>query len=398
MLHSTFFHESSDAKTLFRGYGSFGEIMGKVQADGQTICNQSDAYKITCQYEKDENGVYTRNDVFKNISDKNISVSQLKSRFIFEGGEYEIYTQYCTWQTESSGMWQPLNTAISVGGASTRTIQDGAPFMALWNLQTQRGVAIHLVPNAAWEIKVMRVGHLKQYTQLVVELGIADENFNVTLAPGEAISMPQLICYEFKNKLDMDCYKLHHYLHARYPRREMPVIYDTWMYCFDHVNYENIAKQISLAADLGVEYFFIDAGWFGKGKDWENSVGDWSENTTGAFCGRMIDIANEVRAAGMKFGLWIEPERAMPDSDSFKNHPEYYIQTDECCFLDFANDEAREWMLGVIFDLIDRYGIEYLKDDYNANLYFDQYNTSFLKYYEGHKKFVKAIRDRYPDL
>ncbi len=401
MLYSNYFQKGEDAKCFFRGYGSFGEIHGNLKRDEKTVYNETENYNITCTYELDENGVFSRKDVFKNVSDRNMEVNCLQSRFVFEGGEYQVYTQFCNWQTESRGTWQPLTTSIAVSGASTRTIQDGAPFLALWSEQEQRGVAFHLFPNASWEMKVTRVGHLSKYTQVVVELGILDYNFDVTLAPGESIDMPELLCYEFKNKLDMDCYKLHNYMHVHYPRREMPVIYDTWMYCFDHVNYENVYKQIALAADLGVEYFFIDAGWFGKGLDWEHSVGDWSENMTGAFCGRMIDIANAVRDAGMKFGLWLEPERAMPDSDSVKAHKEYYIDGDvqsDFCFLDFANEEARNWMLSVIFDLIERYGIEYIKNDYNAQMYFDVHHTSFLKYYEGHKKFMQAIRDKYPDL
>ena len=112
-------------------------------------------------------------------------------------------------------------------------------------------------------MKVTRAGHYCKYSKIVVEMGIMDYNFDVTVAPGEVVDMPQIICYEFKNKLDMDCYKLHHYMHTRYPRREMPIVYDTWMYRFDHVDVENVSSQIGLAADLGVEYFFVDAGWFG---------------------------------------------------------------------------------------------------------------------------------------
>lgn len=401
MFTKKFFEQGTNAKCFFRGYGSFGEIHGNVTRDGHNILSETKDYKIQCTYEMDEYGVCTRKDVFTNVSDADLEVNSLKSRLIFDGGEYQVYTQFCNWQAESRGTWQPLSTTISVSGASPRTIQDGAPFIAVWSEQEQRGFALHLLPNSAWEMKVTRVGCFSKYTQIVVEVGIADYNFDITLAPGESITMPELICYEFKNKLDMDCYKLHNYMHTRYPRREMPIIYDTWMYCFDHISYENVSSQIELAADLGVEYFFIDAGWFGKGKDWNNSVGDWEENLTGAFCGRMIDIANQVRASGMKFGLWLEPERAMPDSESVKAHSEYYIPGDaqsEFYFLDFANDEAREWMLSVIFDLIEHYGIEYIKDDFNANMYFDTRHTAYYKYHEGQKKFIKAIREKYPNI
>ena len=401
MFSSKFFDKSAEAKSFFRGYGSFGEISGEIQRNAGSLYNETSEYKIECKYEADSCGVITRKDCFTNKSDKPIAINCLKSRFVFEGGEYEVYTQFNHWQNESTGGWQPLITSVSAEGAASRTTQNAAPFLVLWSNQAQRGVAFHLLPDSAWEMKVTNVGHYCKYNKVVVEIGISDYNFNLSVAPNETVDMPKIICYEIKNKVHMDCYKLHNYMHNHYPRRQLPVIYNTWMGFFDHITYENLVEQIEPAASLGAEYFVIDAGWFGKGLNWSNSVGDWSENMQTALAGRMIDIANKVRESGMKFGLWLEPERACPESDAVKMHPEFYIPGDvesEYCFLDFANEKAREWMLGVIFELIDKYGIEYIKDDYNANMYFDIYHTAFLKYHEGHKKFIQAIRDRYPNL
>ena len=401
MLTQKFFQKNTEAKAFFRGYGSFGEIMGEVTREGNSITRRTEDYRITCRYETDEYGVFTRQDCFRNVSSKPMDLRALRSRFVFDGGEYEVYTQFNTWQSESSGSWQPLTTAVTATGASSRTSQDAVPFMALWSCQENRGVAFHLLPDSTWQMSVTRAGLCGKYAVTVVEMGILDYNFDVTLAPGEEIPLTKILCYEFTNKTDMDCWKLHNYMHTHYPRRQMPVIYDTWMYCFDYISRENVIAQIAPAAELGVEYFFIDAGWFGKGASWTKSVGDWSENTVTGFKGRMIDVANAVRAAGMKFGIWLEPERADPRSDSVREHPEFYIPGDVepgRCFLDFANPEAREWMLGVIFDLVDRYGVEYIKDDYNADLVFDPHHTAHRAYHQGQRAFIRAIRERYPDI
>ena len=401
MLTEKFFQKGQEAKGFFRGYGSFGEICGDVTRQDNAIFRQTEDYRITCRYEADPYGVFTRKDSFQNVSDKMLDVRCLRSRFVFDGGEYEVYTQFNTWQNESSGAWQKLNTAVTATGGSSRTCQDAVPFLALWNLQEQRGVAFHLLPNAAWQMSATRAGLSGKYAVTVVELGILNYNFDVTLAPGETVEMPQILCYEFTNKTDMDCWKLHNYMHTHYPRKAMPVIYDTWMYCFDHISCENVTAQIAPAAELGVEYFFIDAGWFGKGKNWTKSVGDWAENTVTGFQGHMIDVAEAVRAAGMKFGIWLEPERADPLSDSVRDHPDFYIPGDVepgRYFLDFANKDAREWMLGVIFDLVDRYGVEYIKDDYNADMVFDPHHTAYHAYHAGQRAFIRAIRERYPGI
>ena len=401
MFNKKFFLNGTDAQQNFSGSGSFGELSGTLTRDENAISISKPAFKMSCNYKQDAHGVFTRNDVFENKSEESVTIYNLKSRFVFDGGEYEVYTQFNNWQTESVGQWQPLTTCVSVSGDSVRTCMNGAPFVVLWSVQEQRGTAFHLLPNCSWEIKISKLGTHGKRTNVVVELGISDFNLSLAVDPGETVKLPEILCYEVKNKVHFDCYKLHNYMHTNYPRKTVPVIYDTWMYQFDHISYESVVRQIPLAADLGVEYFFIDAGWFGKGASWGSSVGDWSENTTSAFKGRMLELANEVRNAGMKFGIWLEPERANINSDAVREHPDFYIPTSEGSsnlLLDFGNAEARKWMLGVIFDLIDHYGVEYIKDDFNADLFFDKNHGAFLEYHKGHEEFVHAIRERYPNI
>ena len=402
MFNVNHFLSGTLAREYFRGHGSFGEICGEVTRTEQTIVNKSDAYEITCTYEKDAYGVFSRKDVFKNISDEPIHVNGLKSRFVLPGDEYQVYTQFNNWQHESTGRWQDLVTAISVASASTRLTMGGTPFMVLWSEQARRGVALHLIPNCAWEIKAFRTGAQSKHTNVVVDLGLSDYGMDVVLQPGESIEMPEILCYEVRNQLDCDCWKLHNYMHNRAPRKAMPMLYNTWLCRFDNLDYDVLIRQAELAAQLGIEYYLIDAGWFGKGAAWSLSVGDWKENMTGALYGKMIDVANKVRSLGMKFGLWLEPERAVPTADNVRDYPQYYLKggTEEepYYFLDFGNDEARQWMLDIVFGLIDHYGIEYIKDDYNADLFYDPKHTSFMDYHAGHAKFIKAIRDRYPNI
>lgn len=402
MIHMNYFSQGTLARSFFKGCGSFGEICGEVTRDGQSIVNRSEDYEIICRYEKDEYGVFSRKDTLRNISDKPIRVNTLKSRFVFRGDEYQVYTQFNNWQHESTGCWQPLSTGISVGSRSTRLTMGGTPFMVLWSEQANRGVAFHLIPKSAWEITATRIGAQSKHTNVVVDLGISDYGLDLQLQPGESVEMPEILCYEVRNKLDCDCWKLHNYMHNRAPRKAMPMLYNTWLCRFDNLDYDVLMRQAELAADLGLEYYLIDAGWFGKGAAWSLSVGDWKENQTGALYGKMIEVADKVRSLGMKFGLWLEPERAVPTADNVRDYPQYYIKggTEEepYYFLDFGNDEARNWMLNIVFDLIDHYGIEYIKDDYNADLFFDPKRTSFLNYHAGHAKFIKAIRDRYPNI
>lgn len=385
--------------------GSFGELTEHISVDKNILINETNGCLMKCEYEKDDYGVFTRRDSFVNNSDKPVEVNCLKARFVFEGGEYEVYTQYNNWQSESMGGWQPLVTQVSAGCQSTRTTQDASPFMVLWSKQQSRGVVFHLLPNSAWEIKVMHVGLPAKCSKAVVELGISDYNFHLTVAPGKEVELPEIICYETQNRLDFDCYKLHNYMHTKYPRRNLPMIYNTWLYIFTSFTTDLLMNQAKLASEMGLEYFVVDAGWFGKGKIWYSIAGDWEENLTGGFCGGMKEFADYVRSLGMKFGFWLEPERAGVDALSVKEHPDFYIKegTNNSpegtnYFLDFDNPEALKWILDISTRLIEYYGVEYIKFDYNANMFYDVSRASFLKYHKGLEKYLNELRKRFPTL
>ncbi len=398
MLTLRFFRDQSNAKALWRVLGDFGEITEQINTDKNALINETNGCLMKCEYEKDAYGVFTRRDSFVNNSDKPVEVNCLKARFVFEGGEYEVYTQYNNWQSESMGGWQPLVTQVSAGCQSTRTTQDATPFMVLWSKQQSRGVVFHLLPNCAWEIKAMHVGLPGKYSKVVVELGISDYNFHLTVEQGKEVKLPEVICYETKNRLDFDCYKLHNYMHTKYPRRTIPMVYNTWLYRFTSFTTELLMEQAKLASEMGLEYFVVDAGWYGRGRHWCLEVGNWEENLSGGFCGKMKEFADYVRSLGMKFGFWLEPERATKNAVSMEEHPDFYIKEGLKYLLNFDNAEALSWILDVSSRLIEYYGVEYIKFDYNVNMFYDVSRTSFLKYQKGLEKYLNELRKRFPTL
>src|SRR5205823_1131063 len=57
-------------------------------------------------------------------------------------------------------------------------------------------------------------------------------------------------------------------------------------------------KMIRDSAELGLEMFHIDAGWF-------RSVGDWQPDPV-KFPHGLAPIADEAHRSGLKFGLWVD--------------------------------------------------------------------------------------------
>lgn len=378
-----------------------GDTYGKIMLDGDTTAFIDDRCALSSVVTTDDSGVSCRVDTVKNTSDTTLNLHSLNVRFTLDGGEYEVYTQYNAWQNESLGAWQSLVTEITASVDSFRTCYGAAPFLAVWNKQTGRGIAFHYLPDCAWRMSARRstIDGQGENSQIVIEMGPTERGLNVSLEAGESITLPEVWYYEITDRVSMDSWKLHRYCHKRYPRGTLPVIYNTWMCRFDNVDYDTVAEQVAPAAEVGAEYFVLDAGWFGKGAGWSQSVGDWKENKDTRYAGRMKELADLVRRHGMKFGLWFEPERVSPESDAMAAHPSYFLKGNVgFCFTDFANPDAVRFILDAVSETIEEYGVEFVKFDFNADLLFDSRCTAFLEYFKGYHAFLTGLKQRFPQL
>jgi len=393
--------KSKRAEDLWNIYGSFGYVSGAVEEKDNCIFANSEEYCVYSEYAEDENGVVLRKGKIRNVSAHQINVSCLMSKVVFDGGEYEVYTQRNTWQNESSGGWQPVITAVSAESLGVRNAYGAAPFFAVWNNQTGRGMAFHIMTRLPWRFEVKNVPVEGEANSLDIEIGVNNCNFSADLASGEELELPEILYYEIRNKLDLDCYKLHYYMYKNYPRREVTVMFNTWLYKFEKIDFENVASQVKRAKELGIEYFVIDAAWYGQGEMWA-CRGDWYENKEEAFCGRMSELSELIRENGMKFGFWLEIETAGPASKMLEMHNDYYFTYDnhgnELYFFDFSNPKACEYMFQTVCNLVEMYQARYIKFDFNQDLKLDTHQNAFMDYFKGYNELIIKLKTMYPDL
>ena len=78
---------------LFTVYGDFERAIGEVTKNGDTITYKNGDIELKSTVNKHVSGVYERKDSIKNISSRDIEISTLLSKFILNGGEYQVYTQ-----------------------------------------------------------------------------------------------------------------------------------------------------------------------------------------------------------------------------------------------------------------------------------------------------------------
>ena len=154
-----------------------------------------------------------------------------------------------------------------------------------------------------------------------------------------------------------------------------PVHLNTWEgYYFDH-DLPALIRLANAAADVGIERFVLDDGWFYRRDDDHRALGDWWADAR-KYPDGLAPLANHVVAKGMEFGLWVEPEMVNPDSDLFRAHPDWALQIGgrplitgrNQLVLDLARAEVSDYLFDSIATLLRDLPIAYLKWDHNRDL------------------------------
>ena len=209
--------------------------------------------------------------------------------------------------------------------------------------------------------------------------GMNDFMFEWPLAPGESFSTPEAVmCFATdadKMSSQMHEFVVEHIVRGKWKRKERPILVNNWEGTYFNFNEEKLLEIAAAAKKTGVELFVLDDGWFGKRDNDRCSLGDWTDNIekTG---GGLAQLADKIRALGLDFGIWVEPEMISEDSDLFRAHPNYairipgrdpYRHRHQLC-LNMADERVQNYVIRAISDVISRSKAAYVKWDYNRSV------------------------------
>ena len=200
----------------------------------------------------------------------------------------------------------------------------------------------------------------------------------IVLGPGEQYSTPWLFA-SYGRGLDALAARFHSYLRSLPSHagsgRPRPVILNTWeAVYFDH-DLDRLRALADRAAEVGVERFVLDDGWFRNRRDDSAGLGDWYVDEK-VWPNGLHPLVDHVRGLGMEFGLWVEPEMINPDSDLARAHPDWILTTGgrqpvlarRQQVLDLGNPDAYAYIRERLMALLAEYAISYLKWDHNRDL------------------------------
>jgi alpha-galactosidase len=265
------------------------------------------------------------------------------------------------WARTSHGTW-------STGSALPTGIIAGRSTSIAWQVET----------SGPWHVELSQTAT----SGVLVAAGPMHEHgFAATLAPGQSTeTVPAAVVFAHggRDSAVAELTRYRRWLRSReLVSADLPVIYNDFMNTLmGEPSTERVEPLVAAAADAGAEYFCIDAGWFAEPDhgDWWSSVGEWRE-APGRFSGGLKALIEKIHAAGMRSGLWLEPEvvgidspvaAALPEEAFFHLHGARVREANRF-HLDFRHPAARKHLDDTVDHLVAEYGIGFLKLDYNIN-------------------------------
>ncbi|MFH0796050.1 MAG: alpha-galactosidase [Candidatus Omnitrophota bacterium] len=286
-------------------------------------------------------------------------------------------------------------------------------WLPFFNVETDKeGFVMAIGWTGAWLADFNRVDD----DLLKIRAGL--ERTRISLHPGEEIRLPRILLVFWEGEPLTGHNLLRRFLVRHGTPRPggqpplTPVSFATWGATPTSAHLERIRKLEAEHADC--DCYWMDAGWFGPKRtpvdreNWYTDVGHWSINP-GTHPNGLRPISDAARKAGMKFILWLEPERAWAGTLWPKEHPEWFISPSwggEIRLLNLGIPEARRFLTDYVSSLIERDGVDIYRQDFNmAPLLFwrnndpqDRQGMTEIRHIEGLYEFWDELRRRHPHL
>jgi alpha-galactosidase len=332
-------------------------------------------YRVTPEYDIIERWIELRNQTSVDVVIESLAFGTLH----VPNGRYELTRVAGLWAGEFRWVRQTLEQGRTLlESLGLNTGHSANPFFLL----NEEGGASEdlgavyfgaLAYSGNWSLRfeAMPTGAVR------VHGGFEPSDFSLTLRHGESFTTPAFVHGCSANGYGGASRRLHAFAREYIlptPRHEQyrPVLYNSWEAVYFDVTLEGQLELARKAAAIGVELFVIDDGWFGGRRNDHAGLGDWHVSPD-VLPGGLTPLIDEVKALGMRFGLWVEPEMVNPDSDLYRAHPDWVLHFDNRprteirnqLILDFGRPEVVEHIFSQLDRLFGEHDITFVKWDMN---------------------------------
>jgi alpha-galactosidase len=249
------------------------------------------------------------------------------------------------------------------------------PFMALVRKNTDENQGVAIGVNLIYSGNFVFKAEVEQNDGVRLLGGINDYDFCWHLLPASKFVTPEVSLVfsdEGLGKMSRAFHDLYrdYLINENYSKSPRPIVINNWEATYFDFDTEKLCAIVDSICETGIDTFVLDDGWFGTRNNDKEGLGDWFVNENKVDLKKLIDYTHK---KGLKFGLWFEPEMVSPNSDLYRNHPDYVLHVEglEPCLgrdqlvLDLTRQDVRDHIVSSVCNILDSYAIDYVKWDMN---------------------------------
>lgn len=365
-------------------------------------------------------GVIARNAHLKNEGEESLHLTTAMSLCMdLPDYDYEWIQFSGAWSRERHEKVRKLEQGIqSVGSRRGHSSHEHNPFVILKRPAADEFQGEAMGFSLVYSGNFLAQAEVDTHGSTRMLMGIHPDGFDWKLEKGESFQTPEAVMvYTDKglNHLSQTYHKLYQRRLARgyWRDKARPILINNWEATYFDFTEERIVEIAKKAKECGVELFVLDDGWFGQRSSDKAGLGEWVANRDRLPEG-IEGLAERISSLGMKFGLWFEPEMVNKDSDLYRAHPDWILQTPERTnshgrfqhVLDFSRKEVVDAIYEMMSKILGNAKISYVKWDMNrsitecfsAALPADRQGEVFHRYILGVYDLYERLTSRFPEI
>lgn len=367
-----------------------------------------------------EGGVLARSARFVNRGEQALHLQSAMSLCLdLPDKGYDMIQFSGAWARERYPKTRRLEQGIqSVGSIRGNSSHNHNPFMILKRPTADEfqgeAIGFSLVYSGNFLAQV----EVDTYDTARVLLGIHPHCFDWKLDPSEEFQTPEAVMVYTDQGLNHLSQTFHRLYQKRLARgywrdRVRPILINNWEATYFDFTEDKLVEIAEKARECGVELFVLDDGWFGKRCGEQAGLGDWVANPDRLKNG-ITGLAQRIEDLGMEFGLWFEPEMVNKDSDLYREHPDWIIQTPGRrnshgryqYMLDFSRKEVVDRIYEMMDKILSEAKVSYIKWDmnrsitecYSAALPPDRQGEVYHRYILGVYDLYERLTSKFPQI
>ena len=372
---------------------------------------------------------YPKQNVFKvwseitNHEKKEISLWKYASTMLyFNSQKYFLTNYHGDWAREAQPAVQQLTYGKKIIDTKlgTRAAMHSQPFFELgFDMPASENIGRMMLGTIAWTGNFRCTFEVDNVGGLRVIPGINPYASAYKLKPGKTFATPEFIFTLSNNGSGEASRNLHDWARLYQLKDgtgDRMTLLNNWESTGFDFNQGSLADVMKEAKKIGVDMFLLDDGCFANKYPRNNDkagLGDWEPSHSKLPDG-IKGLTNAADEAGVKFGIWIEPEMVNPKSELFEKHPDWVIMQPgrdtyyyrNQLVLDLANPKVQDYVFSVIDNILkENPGVAYFKWDCNSPItnihspYLQENQENlYIEYVRGLYNVLQRIAKKYPEV